>query len=827
MKKRQAFLLAAVLFLILFVSGLSVQSHRLLPSPKLHELLVQKIQNFTDGILKYQSARVGYFPQPKIIFERPQLVFSDRSFSIEAEKVQFDFNVLPLLFGRVEPAAFYAQAGKAELSLPGLGLLNPLRFENFSLQIGAVSAKAPIPFRFTSDMGGKSQALVIKGNVALDSVEQWNWEKTSGYMAIELKGLALETMAKQTGADSQPLSFLKAGQVDTSVEIKKKAQEAFLELTAIGAGKGLSYEIPQDKPWVAPPPLDVEWNVAAAWNNDTTELKLHKATIKLPFGSVEANGGLKAGTGEIMNVYIAGSNMALEDLLKYWPGLENALPFHIGFSGPGKWVLSTEGTLDHLSLHFAWDLAQVLLSYGQYFSKPKDIPLDLTLDLLLQKGALLGGDFAVKFKEMSMKGNLKDLDLKSGEGQLNLITNKFSMTGWEQFIPALQRYKLEGSTKLMANWKGDLRKLEKAERIFNATFDKASWITPAGLGVRNASLVLDYSPLMMEGRQMQFEIGGFPVIADLKISELSQKPKVETKISSGELKLLQAWREITALFQRKAEGAGPDSFDHIENFIENLLPENEALRNILAEVRCENDVWSMPLLQFESYGGKADLRGSLKFKDKEPDYQIEGGFLGLDLGLFLQRRDAAQRVLEGTLDLKGSVQGTGWGFENENGSFAGQGEFTLTNGKFLTFDFKDALSTIDPFRNLGAFIPTMRDFDTMNFYWKVSERKVATDNLLVKHGDYVIDGEGTLGFDGIANFRADVFLSGGLAAALLPEMAKSFNKNPHAHLGPIATLISGSLLSPEVKPDPVQAAELTEKIYKGKTKEILYELVLE
>ena len=138
---------------------------------------------------------------------------------------------------------------------------------------------------------------------------------------------------------------------------------------------------------------------------------------------------------------------------------------------------------------------------------------------------MLGGDFAVKFKGLSMKGNLKDLNLKTGEGQLNLITNKFSITGWEQYIPALQRYKLEGDAKLMANWKGDLRELEKAEHIFNMTFDKASWTTPEGMGVRNASLALDYGPLMLESRQMQFEIGGSPVVADLKISGFPRNRK--------------------------------------------------------------------------------------------------------------------------------------------------------------------------------------------------------------------------------------------------------------------------------------------------------------
>jgi len=106
MKKSQALLLSAVLLLVFFIAGLWFQAHRLLPSTKLHESLIQKIQALTEGTLKYQNARVGYFPQPKIVFERAQLTFSDRPSVVEAEKIQYDFNILPLFFGRVEPAAF-------------------------------------------------------------------------------------------------------------------------------------------------------------------------------------------------------------------------------------------------------------------------------------------------------------------------------------------------------------------------------------------------------------------------------------------------------------------------------------------------------------------------------------------------------------------------------------------------------------------------------------------------------------------------------------------------------------------------------------------------
>mgnify|MGYP006957753462 CR=1 FL=1 len=115
----------------------------------------------------------------------------------------------------------------------------------------------------------------------------------------------------------------------------------------------------------------------------------------------------------------------------------------------------------------------------------------------------------------------------------------------------------------------------------------------------------------------------------------------------------------------------------------------------------------------------------------------------------------------------------------------------------------------------------------MNFNWKLADGKVTTDNLLVKSKDYVLDGEGTLGFDGLANFRTDVFLSMGIAAELLPRKASSFKKNPQAHLGPIPMLFSGALLAPEVKPVPAQAAELTEKILRGKEKDFLYEIVTE
>lgn len=828
MKKSHSFLLIVIFAVVFFVLAVWFQSHRLLTDPKVQEALVQKVQTLTEGTLHFQGFQVGYFPQPRIVLLRPQLAFPGSPLAIEAEQLRFDFDILPLFFGRSEPAAIYVSGGKGNLPLPPFfSFTNPLKLENFSLKMGSFRPRSPIPLQFVTDLEGKPGVLLVKGHVTVDSVEKWSWEKTSGYLAAELKEFDVTRSAQAPQNVASAPFFAKSGRVSTLVEIRKNAGDVFLELTASGEVKGFGYEVMQEKTWAMPPLLDIKWKVKGAWNNDAEELKLHKATLKFPFAEIEANGSLKVGTGEIASFHLAGTDMVLEDLLKYWPGLENALPFHIGFSGPSKWVLSGEGTLDHLSLHLNWDLTQTLLTYAQYFSKAKDVPLNLGFDCLVQKGETLSGDFSVKFGDMNLKGNLSSLDLKTGSGQLNLITNKFSVEGWEKYIPAFQQDKIGGDAKFLGNWKGDLRKLEQAEHIFHGTFEKGFWTTADGLGVKNAALSFDYSPLMFEGRQMQFEVGNSPIVADLKISGKAEKIQVEGKLTSEELKPREAWQSVMALCQRKAEGAGGSFYDRVKDSIAVFFPGEERLKKFSAEGRYNDRTWDISGLKFVAYEGQAELKGRVSLKEKEAHYKCEGEIRGLNFGRFLGRYDPAMKILEGTLTLKGTLEGKGWGQEALDKTLSGQGDFSLMNSKFETFDLKDELAKIEAFAGIGGVVPHMKDFDEVDFRWKFIAGKLMTDNLLMKYKDYIVDGEGTVGLDGLSNFRMEVFLSSAVAARIFPEMAASFNAEPRAHLGPIPILLSGAFSKPELKLDPAQVSGLADKIARKKTKDILVELVLE
>lgn len=827
MKKRYRFLLLVVLLAICFILVVWFQAHRLLPSAKIQEMLVQKVQTISGGTLRYQGVQIRYFPQPKLVLENPQLVLSSASCEIKAKNISFDFSILPLLRGHAQPSAIYISEGHASVSLPFPNFAGPFQLENFSLEVGTILPKIAIPVRFVSDLAQQSRALVVKGYVMVDSLENWNWEKTSGHMTAELKGLPLRTTLNKTGNNTGGSFLVKDGQWEILMDITKKENEMFLDLKGTGSGKNLTYEVLQEKTWVAPPPLNAEWTIAAAWNQNTEELRLHQLLVKLPFGNFEANGDIKLSTGEITGMHLTASDMVLESLLMHAPHLEEAIPFHIGFSGPSQWMMSVTGTLDHLSLHWNWAFTPTLLTYGQYFVKPKDIPFDVNLDFLIQKGETLSGDFSVKFQQMTVKGNLTDVDFKTGQGQLNLITNKFSIKGWEQYIPVFQQYALDGDIKILGNWKGNLRNLEQAEHIFNATIEKGSWNTSDGKGVRDVTLAFDYSPLMFEGRKMQLNLGDSPMLVDLKITRAADQSPIEVKIESKALRPLNAWSSIMALLQPKGENANPNVYNHVKQAVEDLFPGDQILENFSAEAHYLNPKLDISSLKFRSYEGTADLKGIISFEEDKSTYHCEGEIRDLNLGLFLNRHPGSPKVMEGTLRLQGEVDGMGWGREAWRKNLKGHGEWMLTQGQFHSIDPRDALGMIGPFSHISVIIPSLKNFDSMNFDWRIESGKMTTDDLLIKSPDYVMDGEGTIDFDGLANFRADHFLSMPLASQLLPQMVSSFRKETKAHLGPIPILLSGTFGAAQIKPDPAQVAQLEEKIRKGKANGLLFELVME
>lgn len=824
MKKR--FFLFLVLAGLIFVVLLWFQANRLLNSPKVQEFLTQKIQTAADGMLHYQGLEVGLFPQPVVTLKRPQMAFPDRGLTLDADKLQFDFDIFPMLLGHVEPSAICVTGGKADLRLSWLPFLGQIPMQNFTLKMGALRPGLPVPLQFESDAGEVKHAVVIKGHFVTHSIEKLDWEKIKVRFLIELKNFPL-TGIKDGSAGASSLFFFKSGVLSASGEVRKDLKDSVLELSATGKVGDVGYEVMQEKTWVAPPALEGAWSFSGGWDPASEEVKIQKMKVEFPFGNIETNGELKLRTGEIRKIHFTVADLVFENFLKYWPGLENAIPFHIGFSGPSQWGLSLEGTLDHLSLHLSLDLAQTLLTYGAYFAKPKDVPLTMNFDYLVQKGESLSGDFSLRFQDMSLKGNLTDLKLADSQGQVNILTNKFSMKGWEKYIPILQRYKLDGNIKVLANWKGDLRNLEKTERINHVTIEQGVWTDEGGKGIRNADLSFDYSPLMLDGRGMKFEIGGSPVTVDLKMTGSDATTDAQLKLLAADLDPARAWEDITALFRGRKEKAEKDVYDHVQASISGLFPKGQKLQDVLAELHYGQGDWQVQKFISKAYGGEVDLKGALELSKQPVAYRCEGNVRGVELGSFLGRAGDKLSMNDGSLAMQLALDGTGWGKEAWTDSLKGHGKFTAAKGHMPMLDALTTLGSFEVFRGLKNNAADLAAYEQVDFNWQLAQGKVVTEDFLIKGATHVVDGNGTVGFDGLVNMRWDVFLSTALAAKIFPEMSSQFLDKPQAHLGPIPMLVTGPLTAPELKPDPGPFEEISQAIREQETRNLLYELVLE
>jgi len=825
-KKGFRFFLFLFFALLIYFGFVWFQANRLLRSEKNQKHFIEKIQLVSGGGFTHEGLKVGFSPNPTLTFLNPKLTFADHPTVIESEKLCLDFNIISIAWGRTEPSEVYAFGVKLHTSIPAFPGLEEFQLQNAVLKTGAIRSGLAIPVQMSGDVGGQPQAFDMKGHFFIPSLERLEWEQVSMRLLFNFKDLPIASAATHA-PDRPPFFIFKGGFLNGSFETKKQQGSGELDFTGTGKVRKVSYEIHNEKDMAVPLAFDVEMDLSGVWNAAAEELKINKSQFQLPFGSLETNGSLKLGTGEIPSFYFSAKDLVLEKMVAYWPGIENVLPFKIGFSGASQWILNLEGTLDHLRIHLNVDFKQALFTYGQYFTKPKDIPLTATFDYLIRKGSTLSGDFSVRFQEMSLKGNLTDLDMGTGTGQLNLLTNKFSVSGWESYIPMLQDFKIDGDAKILANWKGDLRALEKTDKIFHITIEKGSWTDADGKGIRNADLSLDYSPLMLEGRQMKFDLGKSPVVADLKIAGTGEQKESFFHLSAGELNLNDAWDSVRALFQSKA-GTFPEGFwDDIKTAIHGLFPSGQTVQNFSVDISNTDRIWNISKLHAQVYGGVLDLSGWVDPTTQPVQYQSEGEIKGLNLDLFLNRAGLEKQWFGGSTILKFSVDGSGWGRDAWTSSLKGRGQLNLTEGRFGFMDPVGALSSIEPLSSLASRMKSPNSFNELDFNWVLSGGKVETEDFLVKSSDYVVDGEGTLGFDGLLNLRWDMYLPTSLAAEIFPGMAETFHRETRAHLGPITLLISGLADSPHIKPDPARAEELMQMIREEKARSLLRELVLD
>jgi hypothetical protein len=808
---------------VIVFAALTVRIYTQIRPSFIQTKIVENVESSVDSRLSYDRFSMVYFPLPGMVFQGVRLTDekSQESF-FAAEQVKINLRLLPMIIGQIKLGTLSFKDASAAFAMPDKFFLKKVKLERLTGRMTGLNPKENTRFEFYVKNGKSGRWAEGKIDFVLNSLRRWDWVSSVTAADLKINQWPLENFKKE--ANPQLNLEVQAGTASGRIRAEKSGDSELLRVRSEIGVEGLVYQVRQEASLQTSPALNTKFRCDFVWNARSGEMEIKSSTLSLPVASVDVSGRVMTDSGEFKDMRARIETSAMEKIPHYWFSLADMIPSNVGFSGQSALDLSLSGTWDHLTFHGNWDLKDALLNYGVFFSKGKDVPLLFSFDYLLKKGRDLSGDFSLKFEKAKMKGTVRTLDLESGKGQINMITNKFSLAGWDTLIPFLKNYQLDGTAKFLINLNGSFRKASGLQPILNMTLDGVKAIhRQTGTGIQNLYGVIDYGIVALKIKQLRFDIQGSPFEAVATFYNFaSPSPVIRGRMSSPYLVLSDFWMACRDYAEEWLRGPASENLKSAGQFIRNFFPPDEPVKNFSAEFAYKAKKWNVPKLEFELYDGWISSRGGWDTGASPANYWTDVTIDHLRLARLMALIGRDKKLAEGNLFAKIRLKG----IAGEPGLWAknltAEGEVSLTNGEFHTFDLLGALGKMEELKTVNEFVGGKTVFHDLQATCKFQDGKVKSDYLYLLAGDLSLKAAGEILADGMLNYRAEVYLSKDLTRKVLTGLFPGYTPGESdKQLGPIPVLISGSFENPEVKIDPAAMPHFRNQLMKKGSRDVL------
>lgn len=793
-QKKRVFLIAAAaaafIFLLVFLFGIP---HLLRPAV-LEPFVKNTIEKQSGLIPSYEKFHLSLFPFPTLYFEAFELASPKAAKGaapfLRSEQTGFRIALLPLLVGKIALAHVYLKNADVRYSfLYDEGQKSKeVVLNGVLLDLWNVRADRPIHFKMRGKFLSDAENISASGDIQADFT-RFDPERLIFDLKTSVGSVDLAKLGEWWGAF--PVDIQKGG-LTFSGEVKKSSGSSPLYVSGRVQIGDFQYQL--DGQTKASASGSYEAKFQAAFHLEDGSVVLQEGLLDAPFGGpFQVNGKGNVRDGSLEEFYIQSKSLRLEALPQYVLMLEEVMPTNLGFSGQSRLDFFAKGNIGLLALNGRIDLSDTALTYSKYFSKPSGVPLVIKTEFLLAAGQGLRGDFSTSFEQANLKGSIVGIDLATGDGEVTVLTNKFSVSGWEKYLIPLKPFSLSGSVKVLTSMKGNLRQMEKAQLMNNITFDEIEAKASNGAMISNLSGLADVGPLDSELKDFRFRIGKTAFTMEGKMF-MSPNVRWLARLRAAELDLpdfLAELRKISEVFPDTV----PLDWNTLEPLILKWVPENAVLKQVYGELAHGEQQTILPELTAQIYDGDVSIRGKHDFSKEIPE-----SFLHLDVknvNLAKAGRSREKTFMNGTLFLTGELDGRGPLDEKWPERLTGAGSFSVTNGEFHQVDLLAGLAGITGLGKLGPFQSGATRFHDVRGQWSVKNKKLQTDELVLISDDFQIEGAGDLGFDGSLNYRLSAYLMPSLARKIIPRFEEE------ARLGPIPLLVVGNIGHPSVRPDPM------------------------
>ncbi len=812
--------LLVVLLSLLGLGGLFYLSRFFLNPDFVQHKIIQAIEDSTRGTFAYETFHITFFPEPGVVFEDITLQgIAEQDLDLAAKKFKIRMNLLGMLIGRPFASKVVIEQGQVEMVSPYDVWKEPIEIGNFRLSIRPFREKHPMRVRFEGDLAGLPKVFSGECTMTAERFGVWDWKALQMEGAIQLRWLHLVEWVEQLKL-SLPIEIVK-GQVTSNMKFTKTAGDEWLHWMSSLQLRDFVYQARSEGSLLTSSDIQGELKLDLAWNPITEELRMEESRMISPMGVLELAGALFLGTGEIQEMRLTSRGVMLESIPQYWIPLKEAIPFNIGFSGPVNMEATFEGRLDHLSIHANGDFKDAILTYGRYFSKPKELPLQLTLDFLLKESKVLSGDFSLKFQDANVKGTLSDVKLKGGEGQINILTNKFQLAGWESLLPLFSHYRLQGELKVLANWNGHLKDLGESLSMMNITLENGYLARSDAPAIKIPSLAVDYGPMALVVKDFKAVIAEAPIRAQGQMYNMFDNPFAEIKITSERIEPLKVLNQLENWLTEWQIRSDTSPYKDIRYWVQRYFPAGESLGDLSANLKIKDQSWLIEDIRFNAYEGSASIKGKIAPVSAKTRYGVDLKIDHLNMARFLNRGSQAVSPLEGNLFVNMRFEGEADPAQDWVNELQGKGVLTMTKGSFTRIDLLQTIGNIQELKEIGQYASGGTPFDNLQTEFVLKGNKLLTEKVTVLSPDLTVEASGETALTGSANYRLNVFLSPFFTEEYIGPMLGSVETVQGKQFGPVPLLLTGSFRNPELQPDPELVPRLVDRLLRRKHQKVL------
>lgn len=759
----------------------------------LERLVREKIEAQTGYRLSFERFEFALFPLPVLHFHSFFLRAPDRpdsEFLLKADQLSVRPAVFALFFGRAELAA---------VSIKNASVRYPFKYGDGTLEktvpldgvfadIRNIRSNRPIRLQLRGKFLSAEENLNLRGRIQTDFT-RFSPEEFMSEIQLSLTSLELPALIDWWG----PVPFLaEQGTISFSGGLAKPRGSDELAINGKLRLNHLVYGLRRKS--VQASPADYEGRFALTFNFENQALTLKEGTLTAPFGGpFQMNGKYDFASGTLEELYVKSDALRLEELPRYLLPLESVLPVNLGFSGQSGLDFFMKGRPELLTFNVRVDLAETNLTYSKYVSKSQGTPLLFRSDLQLLAGTILRGSFSVELEQAVLKGSIVDLNPVSNRGELTLLTNKFSLEGWERYFPPLRELKLTGSAKLLTSFKGNFNRIQETQMMSHLTLDNVGVKAPNGAELRSLNGSIDLSPLDSELKGLSFEIGDSYFTAEGKMFSRPE-PRWLLRVRSPRLEprdLVQTLKGFTDAVELEEVKINWNSVQQAVSFVQ----PDTVFETLEFEAAGGGGYFAIPNFRFNGYAGTVSGNAIFDFSKAVPSSLIQ---FQLDhLSLARMSDPAKPPILEGNLFAAAALSGEGPFDTTWVDRLKGRGSLAVTNGEFHTFDLLGGIGQIAELALLGRQKSGSTRFHDIRGTFEIAQKKVGTEDLFLVSDDFQIEAAGDTDFSGNLNYRLSIYLLPSLARRIASQM------EDNERLGPIPLLLVGTITRPSIQKDPV------------------------